>query len=117
MTQREFYIAIENGTEITAELKEQATKLREALDAKNAQKSAKARLKNEAENAPIIESILTYLEGKANVTASEIAKAVDVSTQKVTALCKKLVIANRLTATGVKVKGGRMCIGYTLTDE
>ena len=117
MTQREFYIAIENGTEITAELKEQATKLRETLDAKNAQKSAKARLKNETENAPIIENFLAYLEDKADVTASEIAKAVDVSTQKVSALCKKLVVANRLVTTEVKVKGGRKCIGYTIADE
>ena len=60
--------------------------------------------KKALENAPIKNAICDFLKDKDFTTCSEIAKAIEISTQKCSALCRQLVDDERLVVTDVKVK-------------
>lgn len=105
MTQREFYQAIVEGATVTAELATFATEQIGKLDKRN-EKRAATPSKAAIANVPIKAAIVDYLKGtKAYAPASTIAQAVEITTQKASALCRQLVEENILTVADAKVKG------------
>ena len=113
MTNREFYTAIVNGTlteDVIAKAHEEIAK----LDARNAKRSAKPSKKS-LENAPIKESIAEFLADGSHL-ASEIAKGLDLSVSKVSALCRQMVGDGVLTVEDVKVKGKGTQKSYSLAQ-
>ena len=111
MTNREFYTAIVNGT-LTEDVIAKAHEEIEKLDARNAKRSAKPSKKS-LENAPIKESIAEFLADGSHL-ASEIAKGLDLSVSKVSALCRQMVGDGILTVEDVKVKGKGTQKSYSL---
>lgn len=102
MTYREFYTAIANSTNTSAELVEFAASAIEKLDAKNAKRASKPS-KTAIANEPIKAAIASYLTGKAPMPAAEIGVGCDITTQKASALCRQMVESGLLTVDTVKV--------------
>ena len=102
MTNREFYTAIVNSN-VSDELKAFATDAIAKLNARNAKRSSKPSKKS-LENEPIKVSIREFLADGSHL-ASEIAKGLDLSVSKVSALCRQMVGDGVLTVEDVKVKG------------
>lgn len=106
MTKREFLTAIvELGVEgtISSELgdfaEEEIAKLDEALAKRRAKTSAKA-----AENAPLMDKIYEdILKEDEVVTATVVGELMEISTQKASALLRKMVDEGRATAEDVKI--------------
>ena len=115
MTNREFYTAIINGT-ITEDVIAHASDAIVKLDERNAKRASKPSKKS-VENEPIKAKIAEYL-GRTDehdfATASEIATELELSTQKVSALCRQMVADGLLTVVDVKVKGKGTQKGYSL---
>ena len=109
MTQREFMekVITLGNDELTA----YATSAIEKLDARNA-KRANTPSKRAKENEPIKANIIDFLKEKDFTVASEIAKSLELTTQKVSALCRQLVNDGMLAVTDVKVKGKGNQKGY-----
>lgn len=113
MTYRDFYNAVLTSTD-NDELKAFATEAIAKLDARNAKRSAKPSKKS-LENAPIKESIAEFLADGSHL-ASEIAKGLDLSVSKVSALCRQMVGDGILTVEDVKVKGKGTQKSYSLAQ-
>ena len=112
-TARDFYTAIINGT-ITEVETEYAKTAIEKLNAKNANRSSKPS-KKAIENEPIKASILEMLTEKTEaITAMDIATALEISTQKASALCTQLANEGKIEKTEIRVKGKGAVKGYTL---
>jgi len=114
MTSREFFNAVVSADiseEITTYAKEQIEK----LDIRNAKRSSKLS-KAQQENENIKDSILVTLEDKA-MFAAEIAKALDISTNKAAALCKQLADSGKIKVTEVKVPKRGKCKQYSVVGE
>jgi methylphosphotriester-DNA--protein-cysteine methyltransferase len=108
MTQREFFTAV-IASEVSEELKTFATESIAKLDARNA-KRAKTLSKTQKENVPLIAKIATLLTSEPKL-ASELAKEMEISTPKATALVKKV---EGVKVCDVKVKGKGTQKGYFL---
>ena len=107
MTKREFLnevIAVIDGTsEVDVlELKEFAKAEIVKLDERNASRSSKP-TKTQIENEPIKEKILEVLSTGERMVASAIAERLEISTQKVSALCRQLVESKKLKVEDVKI--------------
>ena len=107
MTKREFFnevIAVIDGTsEVDVlELKEFAKAEIVKLDERNASRSSKP-TKTQIENEPIKEKILEVLSTGERMVASAIAERLEISTQKVSALCRQLVESKKLKVEDVKI--------------
>ena len=107
MTKREFLnevIAVIDGTsEVNVlELKEFAKAEIVKLDERNASRSSKP-TKTQIENEPIKEKILEVLSTGERMVASAIAERLEISTQKVSALCRQLVESKKLKVEEVKI--------------
>ena len=107
MTKREFLnevIAVIDGTSEmdTLELKEFAKAEIVKLDKRNASRSSKP-TKTQIENEPIKEKILEVLSTGERMVASAIAERLEISTQKVSALCRQLVESKQLKVEDVKI--------------
>lgn len=101
MTSREMLTAVINGT-ITAEVVEAAKAEIAKLDARNGKRRntlTKEQIANEAIKADIVAALSKPM------VASEIAIALGISTQKVSALCKQLVDNGEIKVADIKVKG------------
>lgn len=113
-TEREFLTAIvkgDFGTEFTDFAKARIA----ALDKKNAQrKVSKSAMAHKAENDGFKSAILAALADGTTKKASDLATALNVSTQKISALAKQLVDCGAITVADVKVKGKGTVKGYTL---
>ena len=83
----------------------------EKLDEANAKRCA-ATAKKAEENAPLADSILAILPEDKAVTATEIAGEVGLSTQKVTYLCKNILVAQGLVELSELKVNGRKVNGY-----
>ena len=113
MTNREFYTNIINGN-INEETLAHATAELAKLDARNDKRRntmTKEQIANEAIKKDIVEVI-----GTGSKTASEIASALAISTQKVSALAKQLVDDGTLTKHEVAVKGKGKVLAYELAN-
>ena len=100
MTNREFFTNIANGT-ITEAEKEFALAAIAKLDATNEKRKNKPSKTAEA-NAPIVENITGILTAEPQ-TATDIATAVGISTQKASALLRQLVASGVAVQSEVKV--------------
>lgn len=109
MTNREFFESVINGT-ITEEAVEKAKSLLEALDKRNA-KRAERPSKTAIANEPIKAEIAKVLTTEP-MTASTIAKLVEISTQKASALLRQMDV----NVTDVKVKGKGTQKGYFIAE-
>ena len=114
MTQREFFTAVITS-EVSEELKVYATEAIEKLDARNAKRASKPS-KKAIENEPIKASIREFLTDGSHL-ASEIAKGLDLSVSKVSALCRQMVGDGILTVEDVKVKGKGTQKSYSLAQS
>ena len=114
MTQREFFTAIVNGT-INADIQAYAADAIVKLDKRNATRASKP-TKSQQANAPLLAEIRTFLTGKENVLAAEVAAHLDVTPQKASGLLKLLVDGGEATAAEVKVPKQGKRKAYTLVD-
>ena len=106
MTNREFFNAV-IANEITDEVIAHATESLTKLDVRNA-KRAERQTKTQIANEPIIKAIADLLTSEP-MRASEIAEACGISTQKASALVKKV---EGVSVCDVKVKGKGTQKGY-----
>lgn len=114
MTKREFFEAIMALENVDAELVLFAEQEIEKMNERNAKRKntpSKTAVANEPIKAHIVE-FLTNSEG--SHIASEIANAVEISTQKASALCRQLVEVGTLAVEEVKVKGKGKVKAYSL---
>ena len=115
MTNREFFNAIINAN-VNDELTQHATAELAKLDARNAKRSSKPS-KTQLENEPIKAHLLEILAVKP-MTASEIHEVdEDLSTQKISSLCRQLVDAGKLAVEEVKVPKKGKQKQYTIVCE
>ena len=115
MTNREAYNAVING-EITDKVIEHFTAELAKLDARNKARSSKPS-KTQLENEPIKAHLLEILAVKP-MTASEIHEVdADLSTQKISSLCRQLVEVGKLTVTEIKVPKKGKQKQYTIVCE
>ena len=110
MTNREFYNAIINH-EVNDEVIAMAKAEIEKLDARN-EKRRNTLTKEQKANEEVKGAIVEFIGDKSEVVASDIAKGLDLSTQKVSALCKQMVDNGVLAVSEVKVKGKGAVKGY-----
>lgn len=111
MTNREFFNAIISANvaeEVKAFAKDEIAK----LDKKN-EKRRNTPNKTQVANEPLKAKILELLASGKKV-ASEIATALEVSTQKASSLCLQLVKEGAIVSSDVKVKGKGSVKGYAL---
>ena len=121
MTKREFLnevIAVIDGTsEIDVlELKEFAKAEIVKLDERNANRSAKP-TKAQIENKSIKEKILEVLSTEERMVASAIAERLEISTQKVSALCRQLVESKKLKVEDVKIPRKGKQKAYSILED
>ena len=83
----------------------------EKLDARN-EKRRNTLTKEQKANEEVKGAIVEFIGDKSEVVASDIAKGLDLSTQKVSALCKQMVENGVLAVSEVKVKGKGAVKGY-----
>lgn len=115
MTNREFFNAIIKAN-VNDELTKHATAELEKLDKRNAQRSSKPS-KTQLANEPIKAHLLEILAVKP-MTASEIHEAdADLSTQKISSLCRQLVEAGKLAVEEVKIPKKGKQKQYSLVSE
>lgn len=115
MTNREFFNAIISAN-VNDELTQHATTELAKLDARNKARSSKPS-KTQLENEPIKAHLLEILAVKP-MTASEIHEVdADLSTQKISSLCRQLVEAGKLAVTEIKVPKKGKQKQYTIVCE
>lgn len=120
MTLREFYEAIIAKEEITDEMVAIAAKKIEQMDrkneyARNHKKSGNS--KKAKENAEVKAKIEELMADGQERKAKEIAEALDLTQQKVSALARQMVEDGVLVADEQKVKGGRLVKVYAKVAE
>ena len=109
MTRREFFTAVMECEGIDAELKLFAENEIAKMNDRNAKRKANPSKKS-VENEPIKEAIKATLTDEPK-TASEIAKAVEISVQKASALLRQI---DGLTVPEIKAKGRGKVKGYAI---
>ena len=107
MTNREFFNAVISA-EINDEVIAHAKESLEKLDIRNAKRRSERPSKTQIANEPIIKAIAELLTNEP-MLASEIAEKCEISTQKASALVKKV---EGVSVCDVKVKGKGTQKGY-----
>ena len=120
MTLREFYEAIIAKEEITDEMVAIAARRIELLDkkneyARNHKKSGNS--KKAKENAEVKAKIAELMADGQQRKAKEIAEALDLTQQKVSALARQMVEDGVLVSEEERVKGGRLVKVYAKVAE
>lgn len=111
MTTREMMEMVIAGGKITEEMQSKAKEIIEGLDRRNAHRKEMPSKKSK-ENEPIKAEIVKFLDGKEFTVASEIAKSLELTPQKISALCRQLVENGTLAVSDIKVKGKGTQKGY-----
>lgn len=107
MTNREFLNAV-IAAAISNEMTEKAQALIASMDRKNESRKSKPS-KVAVANEPIKKAIVDYLTTNGTKVASEVGEALQMTTQKASALCRQLVEDGVLKSEEVKVpKKGKM---------
>lgn len=101
MTTREFLNGVISAN-ISDEMTAKATALLASLDKKNEQRKSKPS-KVAVANEPLKKAIVDYLTANGAKVSSEIGKALQMTTQKASALCRQLVEDGVLKSEEVKV--------------
>lgn len=110
MTKREFMEAIAAGT-MTEEAMQFATDELKKMD-EAAKKRLEKAAEKKAELEPIMDKIYEDILGDEPVTATVIGERLEISTQKASAIMRKMVEAGKATKTDIKVQK-RTVKGYT----
>ena len=117
ITSRDILTLIANGTsnDITIEW---AKGMLAKMNEKNS-KRKNTKSKEQIANEGIMDNIVAYIKTNGSQVASALGTALGISTQKASALCKKLVEGGELTVADKKVKGKGSVKEYSLatTDE
>ena len=113
MTNREFFTAVSKGN-ITEEVKAFAVESIAKLDHKNELRKQKPSKTSKA-NEPIKKAIIELL-ANGSMVASEIGAALDISTQKASALCIQLVENGIVEQGEIKIKGKGKVKSYALVE-
>jgi hypothetical protein len=114
MTNREFYNSVINGTITENEITFAKVEI-EKLDARNDKRRntpTKEQIANDGLKKDIVKAI-----GNGKMIASDIAIALEISTQKVSALAKQLVDNGTLTKGEVAIKGKGKVLAYSVKGE
>ena len=114
MTNRDFFNAVISAN-IDPDLTDFAKAEIAKLDARN-DKRRNTLSKEQKANEGVKEQILAYLANAKSAVASEIAGALDLSTQKVSALCRQLVESGAVAVTDIKVKGKGAVKSYSVKE-
>lgn len=115
MTQREFFNAVINA-KVSDELTEFATAAIAKLDKRNATPS-KADKEKAAANELIMAKLMGVLNAaEAPMVAADLAAAVEINTQKASALLLKLCAAGSVVQSEVKIKGRGKVKAYAATS-
>lgn len=114
MTTREFLNSIISAN-ISDDVTAQAQAMIANLDKRNA-KRASTPSKTAIANEPIKASIVDLFANGGSKTASEVAVALTITTQKASALLRQLVENGTLTSTEVKVPKKGKCKAYALAE-
>ena len=112
MTKREVLNTIVAGT-INDEVIAWAEAQIIALDKAN-EKRRNAVSKKAAENAPLVDRIVSEILGDEPLTATDVSAALEVSVQKASALLRTAVKEGRADVEDIKVKGKGTMKGYTI---
>ena len=112
MTKREFMEMV-IATVDNAELREFAESEIEKMNARNA-KRANTPSKKAIANEPVKANIAEFLAEREPTVASEIASGLELTVQKVSALCRQMVADGVLNVSEVKVKGKGTQKAYTV---
>lgn len=115
MTKREFLNSIMNG-EMNEELVAFATNELEKMDTANEKRRTQIS-KTAAANAPLLEKIENEILCDEPMTATDVAGVLEVSVQKASALCRKLVADGKAAETMVKITGKGKQKAYTKVSE
>ena len=111
MTNREFFEAIEKNEALAEDIRNHAKTAIKKLDKANEGRKNNPSKKSK-KNEPIKLKIFEYLAEADYTSASEIAEAVGISSNKASALCRQLVEEGKLERTEIKVKGSGKVKGY-----
>lgn len=114
MTTREFLNSVISAN-ISDDVTAQAQAMIANLDKRNA-KRASTPSKTAIANEPIKASIVDLFANGGSKTASEVAVALTITTQKASALLRQLVENGTLTSTEVKVPKKGKCKAYALAE-
>lgn len=104
MTEREFLNKVLAFPNLPKDMEEYATEGISKLDARN-DKRKNTQTKAQKENEGIMTAIIDHLTANGSDVASSIGTALNISTQKASALCKLLTDSGKLTVADIKVKG------------
>ena len=111
MTNRKFFEAIEKNETLAPDIRSHAKTAIKKLDKANEGRKNNPSKKSK-ENESIKLKIFEYLAEADYTPASEIAEAVEISTNKASALCHQLVEEGKLERTEMKIKGSGKVKGY-----
>ena len=114
MTTREMLNAVIAGT-INADVQAKAQEVLTAMDKKNESRKAKPS-KTAIANAPLKEAIVNHLNEVKHATASEVAEALGMTTQKASALLRQLAQDGVFTVSEVKVPKKGAVKNYSVTE-
>jgi predicted HTH transcriptional regulator len=116
-TNREFFNAIVNGTEITTDMVDFAKSAIEKMDSKN--KNRRETMTKEQEANEVMKSdILTYMKENGRQSAKSLADYFEVSTQKISALMKQLADNGKITTVRDKFEGSSSRVNvYSLVES
>lgn len=117
MTRREVYNAVLTGN-ISEEVQNWFRAELSKMDTAN-EKRKTLPSKKDKENQPIKEAIFSLLTAKGGMVASAIGEALEISTSKVSALCRQMVDDGLLSVAEVKSpkKGGGKVKQYTAIES
>lgn len=113
MTMKAFLTAVLATEGITAEVADFAKAEITKIEDKNA-KRRNTPTKAQKDNGALLDYVIACMTPDSVVTASEVAKMIDESTQKASAILQMGVKSGALTSTEVKGKSGKVK-GYALT--
>ena len=116
MTTREFLNSIATNENLPTDVREYAQDGIEKLNAKNA-KRASTPSKTAIANEPIKAKIVEYLTANKVATASDISVALEISTQKASALARQLTESGVLTVNDVKVPKKGTVKAYAIMEK
>lgn len=115
MTNREFLTTIANMENAPEDVKAYAEEKLAKMDATNEARKNKPSKKAE-ENAPLMDKIANEILTTEAVPAAVIAEAMEISTQKASALLRALVTEGRAVVTDVKLPKKGTCKAYSLAE-
>ena len=102
MTNRDFFNSIASNENLSDELRTFASEAIAKMDARNAKRSSKPS-KKALVNEPIKASIIEFLGTHTSAPAADIAAALDITTQKASALCRQLVENGLVDSAEIKI--------------